>query len=298
MEWWRAQGRSRTPGPKRWNSEGQGRSWWLKMLLENRNSVREIGIGRINGLVVGEGTLDSAMLGVCQNNLFFLSSSHSMKGRYFVSEDFFIKSESFAVKYAINFNLQPWHLFHATLANGNSYIIKTPNVACICAWFPSLGRSSWNSGGWPATWSGSWWWGEFSGRQSFLWSDFSTTKDGWKNAKKAHNKVDEWTSISQCITVLKIQIWVFADSSNSWALFHYHIFFANPDDSILLKGTRWQGLGRICVHVCVFVKAFQNLEIVCQNHSLITDTELIIGQDRLIRTADRQWIDIDTDRIR
>ena len=39
-------------------------------------------------------------------------------------------------------------------------------------------------------------------------------------------------------------------------------------------------------------------EIVCQNHSLITDTELIIGQDRLIRTADRQWIDIDTDRIR
>ena len=30
-------------GPK----EGQGRSWWLKMLL---------GIGRINGLVVGEGT--------------------------------------------------------------------------------------------------------------------------------------------------------------------------------------------------------------------------------------------------
>lgn len=55
-------------GPK----EGQGRRdegcWWLKM-LENRNS--EIGIGRINGLVVGEGILDSAMLGVCQNNLFF-----------------------------------------------------------------------------------------------------------------------------------------------------------------------------------------------------------------------------------
>ena len=61
-------------GPK----EGQGRRdegcWWLKM-LENRNS--EIGIGRINGLVVREGILDSAMLGVCQNNLFFFSSSGS-----------------------------------------------------------------------------------------------------------------------------------------------------------------------------------------------------------------------------
>ena len=33
-------------------------------------------------------------------------------------------------------------------------------------------------------------------------------------------------------------------------------------------------------------------EIVCQNLSLIKDTECIIGQDRLVRTADRQRIDI------